>query len=163
MTFRPAPARGISGATATALDRLPPGVLARLDGLSRRVDHEAGSVILREGGDTPYLAAVESGRVALRLRVAEWGDRLTVVTVEASELLGWSAIVPPFRATVDAVATEPTRLRAIDATALRELLATECEVAAALLPLVLETVTTRLTGSWQQLLDTFGPREFPAW
>lgn len=152
-----------SDRASTALDRLPTHLIARLEPLSRLDHFGPGSVVLREGEDTPFLGAVETGRVALRLRVAEWGDRLTVVTVESSELLGWSAIVPPYRATVDAVATEPTRILAFDAPGLRQLLADDCELAAALLPLVLETVTARLAGSWHQLLDTFGPRDFPAW
>ena len=151
------------GGAATVLDRLPRDLRERLTPLSRAIELDAGSVILHEGGDTPFLGAIEAGRVALRLRVAEWGDRLTVVTVEPSELLGWSAIVPPFRATVDAIATERTRILAFDALPLRELLAADCELAAAFLPMVLEAVTARLAASWQQLLDTFGPKEFPAW
>jgi CRP-like cAMP-binding protein len=152
-----------ASAVRAALDRLPQPVLARLLPLSRRLEYEAGEHILREGADTPFLAAVETGRAALRLRVAERGDRLTVVTVEPTELLGWSSIVPPYRATVDALATEPTRILAFDAAPLRALLAADRDVAAALLPLVLEAVSERLTASWSQLLDLYGPREDQAW
>lgn len=142
--------------TVSVLDRLSPPVHARLAQLTRPVEYDAGAVLLREGVDTPYLGAILAGRVALRLRVPEQGQRLTIVTIEPGELIGWSAVVPPYRATVDAVATEPTRLLAIDAVALRERLATDCELAAELLPLVLESVSDRLSASWQQLLDVFG-------
>lgn len=147
----------------STLDRLSPPVHARLAELTRPIAYEAGAVVLREGIDTPFLGAIVEGRVALRLRIPERGDRLTIVTVEPGELLGWSAVVPPYRATVDAVATEPTRLLAVDAAALRERLASDCELAAELLPLVLESVSDRLSASWQQLLDMFGSREGQAW
>ncbi len=141
---------------ATVLDRLEPLVRARLAPLVHERGFEAGTVILREGADTPFLGAIETGRAALRMRVPGCGDGLTIVTVEPGELLGWSAIVAPFRATVDAVATEPTRVIAIDAGGLRARLAIDDELAAELLPLVLESVSHRLTASWTQLLDIFG-------
>ena len=142
--------------TVSAFDRLSPNVQARLAGLMRPVDYRAGAVVLREGIDTPFLGAILGGRIALGLRVPELGDRLTIVTIEPGELIGWSAVVPPYRATVDAIATEPTHLLAIDAAALREHLAGDCEMAGELLPLVLASVSHRLSASWQQLLDVFG-------
>ena len=144
-------------------DRLPEAVLARLLPLGSRLGFDTGSRVMREGVDTPFLGLIETGRVALRLRMAERGERLTLVTVEPSELLGWSAIVPPHRATVDAVATEPTRILAFEAEGLRALLAGDCEVAAALLPLVVDTVSGRLSASWSQLLDVYGLQEAQAW
>jgi CRP-like cAMP-binding protein len=140
---------------ATVLDRLEPLVRARLAPLVHEQAFEAGTVILREGADTPFLGVIETGRVALRMRVPERGDGLTIVTIEPGELLGWSAVVAPFRATVDAVATEPTRMLTIAAGGLRARLAIDDELAADLLPLVLESVSLRLTASWTQLLDVF--------
>ncbi len=148
---------------AGAFDRLPPRIWADLAPLCHRIDVAAGAVVLREGADTPFLASIEMGRVALRLRVPERGDRLTIQTIEPGELLGWSAVVPPYRATVDAIAAAPTRLLAIDAVTLRERLAVDCELAAELLPLVLESVSHRLTGSWHQLLDIFPAGEHEPW
>lgn len=153
----------LDASQAVAFDRLSPGAWADLAPLCHRIDVAPGAIVLREGVDTPFLAWIETGRVALRLRVPEWGDRLTILTIEPGELLGWSAVVPPYRATVDAIATAPTRLLAIDAVVLRERLAADCELAAELLPLVLESVSERLTGSWQQLLDTFRSGEQAPW
>jgi CRP-like cAMP-binding protein len=147
---------------SSVLDRLPPAVRARLNGLGTMLAYEPGDEILRAGAPAPFLAVIERGRVALRLRVPERG-RVTIVTVEPGELLGWSAVVPPYRATVDAVATEPTRLIAYDAAGLRERLAAECELAAALLPLVLESVSERLSASWDQLLDVFRTQPWEPW
>lgn len=147
----------------TAFERLAPTARARLLPLGRESGHSLGDVILREGEDTPFLGAVDSGRVALRLRIPELGERVTIATIEPGELLGWSAVVAPFRTTVDAVATEPTRLLVLEAGAFRELLATDCELSAELLPLVLESLSRRLTTSWQQLLDLFATRTVEPW
>lgn len=150
--------------TETVLDRLSPQVSGRLAPLARPIEFDAGATVLREGVDTPFLGAILSGRVALRLRVPELGDRITIVTIEPGELIGWSAVVPPYRATVDAVATEPTRLLAIDASALRDRLAEDRDLAAELLPLILDSVSDRLGASWQQLLDMYAMRvAAPPW
>ena len=155
----------------TALETTGDGVLARLSAgprdrlraIARPARYGAGAEILTEGADTPFLGVIEAGRVALRLRVPERGERLTFVTIEPGELVGWSALVPPFRATVDAVATDDTRILAIDGRELRDLLRHDAEVAAELLPLVLETLSLRLGASWHQLLDMFGARALEPW
>ena len=149
--------------TETVLDRLSAPLSGRLASLARPVDIEAGAILLREGVETPFLGVILGGRVALRLRVPELGDRITIVTIEPGELIGWSAVVQPFRATVDAVAIGPTRLLAIDAAALRDLIARDAELAAELLPLILESVSDRLGASWQQLLDMYATREPQSW
>lgn len=147
----------------SVLDRLSPEVLERLNRFAHDHDYPAGATILREGDDTPFLGVVTTGRVALRLRVPELGDRLTIVTCEVGELIGWSAVVAPFRVTVDAVATLPTRIVAFDAPRLRARLAADHDLAAELLPLVLESVSGRLNASWHQLLDMLGPRAQEPW
>jgi len=148
---------------ASVIDRLPRELRARLDRIEGRRTFEPGDEILRAGAATPFIALVDQGRVALRLRVPERGGRVTIVTVEPGELIGWSAVVPPFRTTIDAVATEPTRLTVYDAPTLRDALANDCELAAALLPLVLESVADRLAASWDQLLDLFGTQPWEPW
>jgi CRP/FNR family transcriptional regulator, cyclic AMP receptor protein len=147
---------------ATVLDRLEEPVRATLDSLAGSQAFAAGDVILREGGLTPFLAVVERGRVGLRLLVPERGPQ-TVVTVEPGELLGWSAVVPPYRATSEAVAIEDTTLRTFEAEALRQLLRDDAAVALGILPIVLDTVSVRLATSWQQLLDLFAGRGAEPW
>lgn len=146
-----------------ALDRLSPAACERLVPLARQIGFGAGESVFAEGDVTPFLGAVDNGRIALRFRVPELGNRVTIVTIEPGELIGWSAIVAPYRATVDALATEPTRLLAFDAEPLRDLLAADCALAASLQPIVLETLSRRLTTSWQQLLDLFAARGIGPW
>ncbi len=147
-------------AATTALGPLSPGVRQRLTALGGRAEFAAGEIVLHDGAPTPFLGLVEVGRIGLRLSVPERGNQ-TVVTIEAGELVGWSAVVPPYRATAEAVALEPTMLETFDAVALRTALAADQELAAELLPILLACLSDRLTTSWQQLLDLFagGPTE----
>ena len=98
--------------------RLPEAAVARLDPHVRRATFQTGAEILREGAPTPALGIVVSGRVALRLRVPERGPT-TVLTAEPGNIVGWSAVVPPHRATSTAVALVPTELLLLDGEALR--------------------------------------------
>jgi len=143
--------------------RMTPGPRARLLAISRPMAFGAGGHVLEEGADTGFLGVVQRGRIALRLRIPERGERITFATIEPGELLGWSALVPPYRATAEAVATEATDVLAFDAIALRTLLHDDSELAAELLPIVLEAVAHRLGTGWHQLVDTFCARTFGPW
>jgi CRP-like cAMP-binding protein len=146
----------------TDLEALDAGARAAMADRSRTLTYEPGEVILREGRPTPFLGLVEAGRVAIRVDVPARGPH-TVVTLEPGDLIGWSAVVPPYRATADAVAQLPVRIRAFDAEALRALLAADCGIAAQVYGLVLRCVSDRLTTSWHQLLDLFGMRGVGPW
>jgi CRP/FNR family transcriptional regulator, cyclic AMP receptor protein len=158
------------GDDATTSDPWAGSDLEALDGTARRalgafaqpLEFGVGAEILREHRATPFLGLIEFGRVALRVPVPDRSPH-TVVTLEPGDLIGWSAIVPPYRATADAVALTPTRIRAFEAEAVRELLATDPAIAAQVSALVLRCVSERLTTSWHQLLDLFGMRGVGPW
>lgn len=151
----------IRSTTASFGDLAAPA-LARLEDLAVTAEFAAGATILREGAPVPFLGIVESGRVALRLHVPGRGSH-TIVTIEPDELIGWSAVVSPFRATSEAVALEPTRVRTFEAAQLRARLAADRDLGAELLPVILSAVSDRLTSSWQQLLDLFGTNPVDPW
>ena len=88
---------------------------------------------MREGDDTHPFGIVASGRVALRLLVPERGAT-TILTVEPGDVLGWSALVPPYRATSTAVAVEPTRLLEFEVATLRRALREDPALAATVYP-----------------------------
>jgi CRP/FNR family cyclic AMP-dependent transcriptional regulator len=134
----------------------------QLAAIAATCEYEPGAVILREGQPTPSLGVVASGRIALRLQVPARGPYV-VVTLEPGDIFGWSALVPPHRATSDAVALTPVRAQVLDAERLRDALRTDPELAAQLLPIVLRCLSDRLTTSWHQLLDLFGMRGVDPW
>lgn len=134
--------------------RLPEAARARLGPHLRIAEYEAGTEILREGEPTRSLGIVRGGRVALRLRVPERGPT-TILTVEPGDVVGWSAVVPPHRATSTIVALLPTELLLIDGAALRGELSADAELAAPVYLSLLEALARRLTGTRLQLLDLF--------
>jgi CRP-like cAMP-binding protein len=147
-------------AAATTLAALSEASRERLAGIAGHATFAAGEIVLRDGLATPFLGLIEEGRVGLRLSVPERGAQ-TVVTLEPGELIGWSAVVAPYRATAEAVALQATRIQTFEAARLRELLATDRALAAELLPILLACVSDRLTTSWQQLLDLFAGQADP--
>jgi CRP-like cAMP-binding protein len=155
----PAPAR-IAGPSdswhrdESILDHLTPASRAALDAIAGHAEFAVGELVMRDAAPTPFLGVLDTGRVGLRLHVPERGPQ-TIVTIERGELLGWSAVVPPYRATAEAVALEPTRILTFEAETLRALLERDRDVAVELVPLVLDCVSQRLVTSWQQLLDLF--------
>ncbi|HEU5205582.1 MAG TPA: cyclic nucleotide-binding domain-containing protein [Candidatus Limnocylindrales bacterium] len=134
----------------------------RLADLARPLAVEPGTVLLREGSETTELGIVRTGRVALRLTVPMRGIH-TILTVEPGDVFGWSALVPPFRSTSTAVATEPTTGVVFPARALREALDRDEELAAALYPRILRTVARRLEATRLQLLDLFAQDAGTPW
>jgi CRP/FNR family cyclic AMP-dependent transcriptional regulator len=133
---------------------LPRETQARL-ALLAHVDRRAGGTeLLREGEPAESFAIVLSGRIALRMLVPERG-MVTILTVEPGDVVGWSALVPPHRATSTAVAIEPVELLAFDGHALREALRTDCALSAAIYPRLIHAVGRRLTNTRLQLLDLF--------
>lgn len=158
----PTAARDAWTGSATALGPLSPAARERLASIAGHAVFTSGEVVLRDGAPTPFLGLVEDGRIGLRLSVPERGNQ-TVVTIEPGELVGWSAVVPPYRATAEAVALETTRIETFDAVRLRELLATDRDLAAELLPILLACISDRLTTSWQQLLDLFAAGPTDPW
>jgi CRP-like cAMP-binding protein len=134
----------------------------RLASFASLVAFAPDDVLLREGEPTPYLAIVTSGRIALRLRLPGRGP-ITVTTVEPGDIVGWSAVVAPYRSTSTAVAVEATEAIAFDGPQLRVALESDEDLAAALYPRLLRSVARRLEGTRLQLLDLFGAPEEHAW
>ena len=152
-TVPPIPADSRPG-LVPIVDTLPTGPRARLLEKIARLELESGATFMREGEVTAFMAIVVRGRVALRMRVPERGA-ITILTLDPGDIVGWSSIVAPYRATTTATALEPTELAILESGELRELLASDVEVAAAFLPHVLETAAARLAATRDQLLDLF--------
>jgi CRP-like cAMP-binding protein len=122
--------------------------------IGRYVAVPAGSILMREGEPNDTMAIVLDGRVSLRMRVPERGQ-VSIVTIEPGDLVGWSAMVPPYRATSTAVALTDTELAQFEGPRLRELIAANSELGAQLYPMLLKAVARRLEGTRLQLLDLF--------
>jgi len=140
---------------------LEPAVAERLVACAHLQVLPPGRGLLEEGGPSRELGIVRSGRVALKVLVPARGE-VTILTVEPGDIVGWSSIVPPYRATSTAVTVDEVELLVFDGQALRALLA-EPAVASAVYPRVLAAVARRLAGTRQQLLDLLASNGQETW
>jgi CRP/FNR family cyclic AMP-dependent transcriptional regulator len=141
---------------------LQPEVRRRLAGLARLELLAANTLITGEGEPAEDFGILLSGRVALRMRVPERG-LVTILTVEPGDVVGWSALVPPHRASSTAITLVPSELALFDGDALRAELDREADLAAQVYPRVLQAVSRRLEGTRLQLLDLFTQRWVEPW
>lgn len=139
-----------------------PHVRATLAALADWRGFRAGDVLMREGDPSGFLGVVLTGRLGLSLRVPERGP-VTILTVEPGDVVGWSAVVPPFKATSTVVALADSELAWFDAAVLRAALDNDDTLAAAFYPVLLRAVSRRLGGTRQQLLDLFAQRWLEPW
>jgi len=121
-----------------------------------------GAVVLREGAAVDSFGVVVDGRLAIRLAVPG-RVAMTVLTIEPGDCIGWSALIPPHRATSTLIATEPTTVVTFDGAALRAAMDADPALAAAVLWRVLDAVSRRLTATRTQLLDLFARTDTEPW
>lgn len=138
---------------------LSPDAVARLASVGVIQEVSPGVEVVREGQVTEALCVVITGRVALRTLVPERG-MVTILTVEPGDIVGWSAIVPPFRGTATGIAIEPVTLVEFPGERLRQLLRSDHALAASVYPRLLQVVSRRLAATRLQLLDLFAREEW---
>jgi len=141
---------------------LPDATRTRLAELAELTSVAAGEVVLREGAPVDSFGVVVDGRLAIRLAVPG-RDAVTVLTIEPGDCIGWSALVPPHRATSTVVALEPTTVVTFDGPPLRDAIDADPELASAVLWRVLDAVSRRLTATRTQLLDLFARTDQEPW
>lgn len=128
--------------------------VALLTGCAANVHFDAGRVIFREGGEANQFYLVREGKMAVELFAAERGA-ITILTVGAGEVLGWSWFVPPYRWKFDARALEPTRAIALDGKCLRTKAEQDHDLGYELLKRVAHIMEERLQATRLQLLNVY--------
>jgi CRP/FNR family cyclic AMP-dependent transcriptional regulator len=91
---------------------------ALIAGCASNVRFEPGELLGREGAPANSFFFLRRGRVALELFVPHRGG-VTIETIEAGDVVGWSWLVPPFRWHFDVRAIEPVLATAFDGGCLR--------------------------------------------
>jgi CRP/FNR family transcriptional regulator, cyclic AMP receptor protein len=115
-----------------------------------------GEYLFREGEPANTFYVIRSGRVAIRMRLPT--DAVVVDTARDGDVVGWSWLVPPYRWTFDAVATEETSVVSIDGACLRGKCEADPALGYALLQRVVRVMSTRLHSARVRLLDLYGKR-----
>ena len=128
---------------------------AKLAGCAQTTGWEAGETLFREGDTADAFYVVRRGRVALELHVPTRGA-LTIETIEAGEVVGWSWLFPPHRWHFDARAVDDVRAIAVDGACLRD----KCEVDPALgydlMQRFSQVMLDRLQATRLRLADVYG-------
>ncbi len=136
---------------------LDDSVAALVVGCGRNVHFRPGQHLFHEGEHADTFYVVRRGRVALEVQ-GPAGPAVVVDTAHDDDVVGWSWLVPPYRWTFDARATEETSAIAFDGACLREKAAEDPAVGYALLQRVVKVMSARVQSARVRLLDLYGTR-----
>ncbi|NUQ63323.1 MAG: cyclic nucleotide-binding domain-containing protein [Pirellulales bacterium] len=110
----------------------------------------AGEQIFCEGNPADTLYFIARGEVDLQYNLGS-GELRTVDTLRDGDILGWSALLEPYRYTGAGTATKATRLIAIRARELRDLCDRDPLLGLHLMDQIAKLLATRLEGAQVQL------------
>ena len=100
--------------------------LDKVTGSAAEKTYEAGSTVFLTGDAADNLYVIQEGRVAVQMTLPKTAGqasrRITVDVVTKNEIVGWSAIVEPYKYTFTAVCMQKTVAVVINAEKLRWLL-----------------------------------------
>ena len=134
---------------------LEPHELALLAGCASNVHFDVGTVLFQEGDPADVFYALRHGTAALELFVPARGA-VTIETLEAGEVLGWSWLFPPYRWHFDAKALTAIRATAFDGACLRTKCQQDPELGYDLMSRFVQVLMERLQWTRLRLLDVYG-------
>jgi CRP-like cAMP-binding protein len=129
--------------------------LALLAGCASNVRFDAGDMLFREGDQADTFYVVRHGSVALETFVPARGG-MTIETIEAGEVIGWSWLFPPYRWHFDARALSQVRATAIDGACLRGKCEDDPALGYDLMKRFAQVLIERLQWTRLRLLDVYG-------
>ncbi|CAL9343784.1 hypothetical protein SUDANB58_00321 [Streptomyces sp. enrichment culture] len=136
------------------LTALPPPQRARLTELAREVSFPEDARIFEPGGTADRFWVIRSGAVSLTQRVSSL-QRMTVASLGAGDLLGWSWLFPPYLWDFGAEAFSPVRAYEFDAAAVRALCDEDPRLGLMLVRSVAEILAHRLETTRGQLMEQY--------
>lgn len=133
---------------------MDPRYLKLAVGCASNVRFNAGELIFRQGYEAEHFYLIRAGKVALEINVPGRGG-LTVQTLGAGEVLGWSWLVPPYNWRFDGRAAEMTRAIVFDGKCLREKCEEDHELGYELQKRVIAILGEHLDATRFRLLDVY--------
>ncbi|MCX4743401.1 cyclic nucleotide-binding domain-containing protein [Streptomyces antibioticus] len=137
------------------LTALPPPQRRRLMELAREVSFPEDTRIFEAGGVADRFWVVRSGAVSLVQEVTTV-QRVTVASLGAGDLLGWSWLFPPYRWDFGAEAFSPVRAYEFEAQPVTKLCEEDPALGMTLVRLVAEILAHRLEMTRNRLMDQYG-------
>jgi CRP/FNR family cyclic AMP-dependent transcriptional regulator len=136
---------------------LEPPYLQVIAGFASTIHYESEKYIFHEGEQATHFYIILEGKVALETFAAERGV-ITIETIEAGEVLGWSWLFPPYRWHFAARVVEPTMAIVLDGAALRAKGEEDHQLGYELMKRVAQIMMQRLQATRLQLLDMYSTR-----
>lgn len=121
------------------------------------VRFRAGAFLFHEGEAANQFYLIRHGRVALQIFIPGQGP-MTLATIQAGEVLGWSWLFPPYRWHFDAQAVELVRALAFDGACLRAKCEADHDLGYDLMQRFARIMMQRLQETRLQLLDLYSIR-----
>ena len=134
---------------------MDPHLLEIIAGFASNVRFGADEWIFQEGEDATNFYLLRHGKVALKAFVPGRGE-VTIQTLGADDVLGWSWLFPPYRWHFGARALELTRAIAFDGACLRAKAEENHDLGYELFKRFSQKVIDRLQATRLQLLDVYG-------
>jgi CRP/FNR family cyclic AMP-dependent transcriptional regulator len=125
-------------------------------GCATNVHFRPGSLLFREGDPADVFYVLRHGRVSIQMRTPT--EDVLLDTAHDGDVVGWSWLVPPYRWTFDARATEETSAIAFDGACLRGKCEGDAVLGYALLQRVVQVMSSRLHSARVRLIDLYGVR-----
>jgi len=133
-----------------------------ISGCAKNVVFQAGDYIYREGQQADAFYLIRHGVASLEVHVPA-RDPLVIETIGDSEIIGWSWLVPPYRARFDVRAVSLIRAVSIDAVCLRNKCEEDHSVGYSFYKAFLPVISDRLSATRLQLIDMYGhPKDYEA-
>jgi len=129
--------------------------LAIVAGCATNVSFAPGEFLFRQGQPADQFFVVRRGRVALQIHSPAVGT-MVVDTADASDVVGWSWLVPPYHWLFDARAIQATGAVAFDGQCLRGKCEEDPRLGYQLMKAVSQVMLSRLTAARVRLLDVYG-------
>ena len=126
-------------------------------GCASNIRFDAGETIFQEGEDASQFYLIRHGKVALEILVPGRGS-ITIQTIEAGDILGWSWLFSPYRWHFKARAIELTRAFALDGKCLRGKCEEDHDLGYEFLKRFARVMEQRLQATRLQLLDLYNVR-----
>jgi CRP-like cAMP-binding protein len=120
---------------------------------------EPGQVLFRQGERAHYFYLIRNGSIAIEIP-AITGPTLTVQSLGAGQILGWSWLIPPYKWNFQARAEAPTTLLAFDGDAVLARCEEEPTFGYALLKRFASLMGERLEVARRSMMDQWNPPGF---
>jgi CRP-like cAMP-binding protein len=121
-------------------------------GCASNVRFKEGEVILKEEESADKFYLIREGKVAIYIAKPR---SITIQTIHAGDILGWSWLIPPYRYRFSARSAGGTRAIALDGKCLRGKCEENHELGYNLLKRIINVLTERLGATRLQLLNIY--------